>query len=339
MKKKKVLVTGAGGFIGSHLVEELLKKNFYVKAFLKYNSNSNLGWLDQLKKKNNLEITYGDMRDFDSVNNAVAGSDYILNLAAMISVPYSFKNPQSYVDTNVLGLLNIIRSANLNKKKIKKIVQISTSEVYGNLMSNGKKNLLESDILKSESPYAASKISSDHLAISMYKALGLPIVVARPFNTFGPRQSLRAVIPTIICQFLKNKKNKVQVRVGSISTKRDFVYVKDTVNGLIKIMLDNKNEGEVFNIATNCSHKISDIIKLVSKITKIKPELKVKQKRKRNSEVYELKGSNLKLLKKTGWKPEYLNISGFEKALKETLKWYEDPENMKHYNNVSNYHI
>ena len=204
--KKKVLVTGAGGFIGSHLVEELIKKNFQVKAFLKYNSNSNLGWLQNIKSKKNLEIIYGDVRDFDSINKAINGTEYIINLAAMISVPYSFENPQSFVDTNVLGLLNIIRSANLNKNKIKKIVQISSSEVYGNLMSKGKKNLLESDILISESPYAASKISSDHLAISMYKALNLPIVVARPFNTFGPRQSMRAVIPTIICQFLKNKK-------------------------------------------------------------------------------------------------------------------------------------
>lgn len=337
--KKKVLVTGAGGFIGSHLVEELLKKKFYVKAFLKYNSNSNLGWLDQLKQKNNLEIIYGDMRDFDSVNGAVNGCDYILNLAAMISVPYSFKNPQSFVDTNVLGLLNIIRSANLNKKKIKKIVQISSSEVYGNLMAKGKKNLLESDILKSESPYAASKISSDHLAISMYKALNLPIVVARPFNTFGPRQSLRAVIPTIICQFLKNKDKKAHVRVGSISTKRDFVYVKDTANGLIEIMKDNNNEGEVFNIATNCSHKISDVIKLVSKITKVKPELKIKHNRKRNSEVYELKGSNLKLFKKTRWKPQYLSVSGFQKALEETIEWFKVKENMRHYNNINSYHI
>lgn len=339
MKKKVALVTGAGGFIGSHLVEELLKKNFYVKAFLKYNSNSNLGWLNNIKSKKNLEIIYGDVRDFDSINKAINGSDYILNLAAMISVPYSFENPQSFVDTNVLGLLNIIRSANLNKKKIKKIVQISSSEVYGNLMSKGKKNLLESDILKSESPYAASKISSDHLATSMYKALNLPIVVARPFNTFGPRQSLRAVIPTIICQFLKSKKNKAEIKIGSTSTKRDFVYVKDTVHGLIKIMLNNKNNGEIYNIATNNSHKVSDVIKLVSKITSIKPLLKIKKQRKRNSEVYELKGSNTKLYKNTGWKPKYLNKNGFKLALKETLDWFEKEENMKHYNNVNSYHI
>ena len=145
--KKKVLVTGAGGFIGSHLVEELIKKNFQVKAFLKYNSNSNLGWLQNIKSKKNLEIIYGDVRDFDSINKAINGTEYIINLAAMISVPYSFENPQSFVDTNVLGLLNIIRSANLNKNKIKKIVQISSSEVYGNLMSKGKKNLLEHIIL------------------------------------------------------------------------------------------------------------------------------------------------------------------------------------------------
>ncbi len=337
--KKKVLVTGAGGFIGSHLVEELIKKNFQVKAFLKYNSNSNLGWLQNIKSKKNLEIIYGDVRDFDSINKAINGTEYIINLAAMISVPYSFENPQSFVDTNVLGLLNIIRSANLNKNKIKKIVQISSSEVYGNLMSKGKKNLLESDILISESPYAASKISSDHLAISMYKALNLPIVVARPFNTFGPRQSMRAVIPTIICQFLKNKKKSPEIKIGSTSTKRDFVYVKDTVNGLIKIMLNKKNNGEVFNIATDNSYKVSDIIKIVSQITNLKPRLKVKNQRKRDSEVYELRGSNLKLYKSTGWKPKYINKTGFKIALRETLDWFNKIDNMKHYNNVNSYHI
>ena len=338
-KTNKVLVTGAGGFIGSHLVEELIRKKFHVKAFLKYNSNSNLGWLQSIKSKKNLEIIYGDVRDFDSINKAIKGSDYIINLAAMISVPYSFENPQSFVDTNVLGLLNIIRSANLNKKKIKKIVQISSSEVYGNLMSKGKTNLLETDILKSESPYAASKISSDHLATSMYKALNLPIVVARPFNTFGPRQSLRAVIPTIICQFLKPKNNKADIKIGSTSTKRDFVYVKDTVNGLIKIMLNRTNSGEIYNIATNNSHKVSDVVKYISQITKIQPQLKIKTQRKRDSEVYELKGSNLKLYKSTGWKPKYLNKNGFKLALRETLLWFEKKENMKHYNNVDSYHI
>ena len=337
--KKKVLVTGAGGFIGSHLVEELLKKNFNVKAFLKYNSNSNLGWIQNIKSNKNLEIIYGDVRDFDSINKAINGAEYIINLAAMISVPYSFANPQSFLDTNVLGLLNIIRSANLNKKKIKKIVQISSSEVYGNLMSKGKRNLLESDILISESPYAASKISSDHLAISMFKALNLPIVVARPFNTFGPRQSMRAVIPTIICQFLKNKKNKPNIKIGSVSTKRDFVYVKDTVNGLIKIMLKKNNNGNVYNIATNHSHKISEVIKIISQFTNTKPNLVIKDKRKRESEVYELKGSNLKLYKSTGWKPKYTNKSGFKLALKETLDWFKKNENMNYYNNVNSYHI
>ena len=218
-------------------------------------------------------------------------------------------------------------------------MQISSSEVYGNLMAKGKKNLLESDILKSESPYAASKISSDHLAISMHKALKLPIVVARPFNTFGPRQSLRAVIPTLICQFLQSKKNNTHIKVGNISTKRDFVYVKDTVNGLIKIMQDTKNEGQVYNIATNSSHKIMDVIKFLSEFTSIKPILKIKKKRKRVSEVYELRGSNLKLYKKTRWKPKYLYLTGFKKALIETLNWFKKEENMRHYNNVNSYHI
>ena len=335
--KKTILVTGAGGFIGSHLVEKLIKKKYFVRAFLKYSSSSNIGWLEQVKSSKYLEVIHGDIRDFDSVYKAVNGCDYILNLAAMISVPYSFKYPQSFIETNVLGLLNIIRSANLNKKNIKKIVQISSSEVYGNLMSKGKKSLSENDILKSESPYAATKISSDHLAISMQKALNLPIVIARPFNTFGPRQSLRAVIPTIISQFLGKKKN-TEIKIGNVKTKRDFVYVLDTVQGIIKIMETKNNDGEVYNIATNNSHKIIDIIKIVEGLTSKKAILKIKSGRKRVSEVFELKGSNKKLYKKTKWRPKYYNNSGFKKALEETLKWFCEEKNIKNYNNINKYH-
>ena len=203
----RVLVTGAAGFIGSHLCEELLKKGYKVNALVRYNSRQNKGWLENISNKN-LEIIYGDITDFDSVINAIKNCDYVFNLAASISVPYSFKNPQTFIDTNILGALNVFRASSLSKKKIKKIIQISSSEVYGNNLIKDKNILTEETITVSESPYAATKIASDNLAISMQKATGLPIVVARPFNTFGPRQSLRAVIPTLITQFISlNNKN------------------------------------------------------------------------------------------------------------------------------------
>ena len=208
----RVLVTGAAGFIGSHLCEALLEKGYKVSALVRYNSRQNKGWLENISNKN-LEVIYGDVTDFDSVMNAINNCDYVFNLAASISVPYSFKNPQTFIDTNILGALNIFRAASLSKKKIKKIIQISSSEVYGNNLVKDKNILTEETITVSESPYAATKIASDNLAISMQKANGLPIVVARPFNTFGPRQSLRAVIPTLITQFisLNNKNNSIKI--------------------------------------------------------------------------------------------------------------------------------
>ena len=334
----KVLVTGAAGFIGSHLCEELLKKGYKVRALVRYNSKQNKGWLVNFANRN-LEIIYGDITDFDSVMNAIKNCNYVYNLAASISVPYSFQNPQTFIDTNVLGSLNIFRASVLNKKKIKKIIQISSSEVYGNNLIKNKNILTEETITVSESPYAASKIASDNLAISMQKATGLPIVIARPFNTFGPRQSLRAVIPTLITQFiLLNKKNNL-IKVGNLETKRDFVYIKDTVAGLISLLNKSCKAGEVYNICTGKSFSIKSIIINLIRLTKKNPKILVSKKRLRSADVFDLRGSNRKLFKCNKWSPKYKNEIGFSHALKETYNWFKEDENFKKYTNIKNYNI
>lgn len=334
----KILVTGAAGFIGSHLCEKLLKKNIKVKAFVRYNSNQQYGWVEGLRHKN-LEVVVGDITDFDSVNNAVAGCDIIYNLAASISVPYSFKNPQTFIDTNVLGALNVFRSSAQKKNKVKKIIQISSSEVYGNDLIKNSKILTEKTITVSESPYAASKIAADNLAISMFKATGLPVLIARPFNTFGPRQSLRAVIPTIVSQFaLLDGKNNT-INIGNINTSRDFVYVKDTIDGLISLLKPQCKLGETYNICTGRSFKVSSIVDIMKKITIYKPKIVIAKNRYRRAEVYNLRGSNKKIFNASGWRPKYINQNGFEKALKETLDWFKDSKNLSKYSNIKKYNI
>jgi len=318
----KVLVTGAAGFIGSHLCEALLKKGYKVNALIRYNSRQNKGWLENISDKN-LRVIYGDVTDFDSVLNALENSDYVFNLAASISVPYSFKNPQTFIDTNILGALNVFRAASLSKKKIKKIIQISSSEVYGNNLVKNKNILTEETITVSESPYAATKIASDNLAISMQKATGLPIVVARPFNTFGPRQSLRAVIPTLITQFISlNNKNNF-VKIGNLKTSRDFVYVMDTVDGLISLLKKSCKPGQVYNICTGKSFSIKSIISNLVYISKKNPKILVSKKRFRSADVFDLRGSNKKLFKSNKWSPKYKNLNGFKKALNETYEWFK----------------
>ena len=334
----KVLVTGAGGFIGSHLCEDLLDKGYKVNALVRYNSRQSKGWLENIFNKN-LKIIYGDVTDYDSVSNAMDGCDYVFNLAASISVPYSFKNPQTFIDTNILGALNLFRASSLNKKKIKKIIQISSSEVYGNNLVKDKNILTEETITVSESPYAATKIASDNLAISMYKATGLPIVVARPFNTFGPRQSLRAVIPTLITQFITlNNKNNF-IKIGNLKTSRDFVYVRDTVDGLISLLKNSCKPGEIYNICTGKSFSIKTIIMNLIELTKQNPKILVSKKRLRSADVFDLRGSNKKLFKSNKWYPKYKNSDGFKKALYETYSWFREEENLKKYTNIKNYNI
>ncbi len=333
---EKILVTGAGGFIGSQLVDELLKRKFRVRAFLKYSSTSDLGWLKDNKNKN-LEIIHGDISDYDSVEEAFRNINIVFNLAALISVPYSFKNPSSFIQTNVNGLINVLRAYKQNKNTIKRIIQISSSEVYGNTINSKIKILTENLKLRSESPYAASKIAADHLAITSFRSDGTPIVVARPFNTFGPRQSLRAVIPTIISQLVKT--NNKKIKIGNINTYRDFVYVKDTIDGLIKLMKSNKAIGQVVNISSNNSYSIKDIIKMLSDHTKSKPKIVVEQKRKRTSELNKLRGSNKKIYKLAKWKPKFASKLKFSKALIETYKWFSEPKNLRNYKNINKYHM
>jgi len=334
----KVLVTGAAGFIGSHLCEGLLKKGYKVNALVRYNSKQNKGWLENISNKN-LEVIFGDVTDFDSVRNAIKNCDYVFNLAASISVPYSFQNPQTFIDTNIIGALNIFRASALNKKKIKKIIQISSSEVYGNNLIKDKNILTEETITVSESPYAATKIASDNLAISMQKATGLPIVIARPFNTFGPRQSLRAVIPTLITQFISLKNKNDNVKIGNLNTSRDFVYVADTVAGLISLLKKSCKPGEVYNICTGKSFSIKKIISNLVYITKKNPKILISKKRLRSADVIDLRGSNKKLFKSNKWSPKYKNLDGFKKALNETYDWFKEEENLKKYTNIKNYNV
>lgn len=334
----KILVTGGSGFIGSHLCNSLLKKGFKVRALIRYTSRQNEGWLSNIKNKN-LELFFGDVTDFDSVRNASEGCDYIYNLAASISVPYSFKNPQTFIDTNILGALNIFRVATIKNNKIKKIIQISSSEVYGNNLLKNKNTLNEETITISESPYAATKIAADNLAISMHKSLNIPIVVARPFNTFGPRQSLRAVIPTLVTQFLSLSKDNNEITIGNLKTSRDFVFVQDTVDGLISLLKPSCKPGEIYNICTGQSFSIQSIIKNLNSISGQKPRINSSKKRFRKAEVYNLRGSYKKIFTANKWEPKYKNAKGFSNALRETYEWFQKSENLKKYSNIKKYNI
>lgn len=333
---KKILVTGAAGFIGSHLVETLLEKNKKVVALVKYNSSNDIGFLNKINvsKKKNLEIFMGDIRDYDSIESAAKGCDTIFNLAAMISVQYSFKFPQSYLDTNIYGLMNLLRASNYLKKNIKKIVQVSSSEVYGNLVLNKKiKKLNEKDNLFAESPYAASKIAADNLALTMFKACGIPISIIRPFNTFGPRQSMRAIIPTIIAQLTNNQKKNL--KIGNLNSSRDFVYVNDTVSAMLKVAEKGKN-GEVYNVANGKSFSVKDIIKIVEDYLGVEAKIILDKKRMRKADVFDLIGDNSKI-KKLGWKPQYANFDGFQRGIIKTIKWIE--QNQSYFKDTSKYYL
>jgi len=324
---KTIFVTGSEGFIGSHLIEKLLKLNFKVKVFVQYNSFNSVGWLSNLKKKDflKLEIFFGDVRDFDSVSHAMQKSDYVFHLAALIAIPYSYRSPSSYIDTNITGTLNVMQAA--KKNNIKKVIHTSTSEVYGSAQFVP---ITEHHPLVGQSPYAASKIGADQIAISVNRSFGVPLVIIRPFNTFGPRQSLRAVIPTIINQFIRKTK---KIYLGNINTSRDFNYVEDICDGFICALKSGLHKGEIFNLATGKDIKIKEVIQKLEKITKHKPEIIIQKKRIRplDSEVNRLVGSNSKAKRLLKWKPEYQGLIGFEKSLIKTYQWYE--ENQEIYNN------
>ena len=309
----KVLITGGCGFIGSHLVESFLKDNHEVSVLDKYNIFDSHGWLDNFKNKKDINFYMADIRDFDAVSKAVKGNDIIIHLAALIGIPYSYYSPLAYINTNVIGTYNVLESAKIYN--IKQTIITSTSEVYGTAIYTP---IDEMHPIQAQSPYSASKASGDALAISYYKSFQTPIKIIRPFNTFGPRQSMRAVVPTIINQVLDKKAKSIEL--GDISTKRDFTYVEDTC-AAYKHILKLKKFGEVYNLGTSKSHTIKHIAEKICQITNINKKITVSKKRLRpiNSEVKNLLSNNTKIIKSTDWAPKK-NLS---QGLKKTINWYK----------------
>ena len=310
---KKVLITGADGFIGSHLTEYLMDKGYEVKAFTYYNSFNTWGWLDTFPKEklSELEIFQGDIRDPNGVREAMKGVDGVFHLAALIAIPFSYHSPDSYVDTNIKGTLNVLQAArDLN---LERVLITSTSEVYGTAQYVP---INEKHPYQGQSPYSATKIGADRLAESFYRSFGLPVTIVRPFNTFGPRQSARAVIPTIITQLLAGKE---EISLGSLTPTRDFNYVKDTANGFYEIARSDRTIGEEINIATQREISIGDLAHEL--IRQINPEARIicdeQRTRPEKSEVNRLLGCNEKILRLTDWKPAYT----FEQGLTETIEW------------------
>lgn len=310
---KKVLVTGADGFIGSHLTESLLEKGYDVKAFTYYNSFNTWGWLDTLPKEklNQIEVFSGDIRDPNGVREAMKGVDQVFHLAALIAIPFSYHSPDSYVDTNIKGTLNILQAA--RDLGTEKIMVTSTSEVYGTAQYVP---IDEKHPFQGQSPYSATKIGADRLAESFYRSFNLPVAIVRPFNTFGPRQSARAVIPTIITQLLAGRE---EIKLGSLTPTRDFNYVKDTAAGFIAIAESDKTIGQEINIATQREISIGDLAKEI--IAQINPDAKIvcddQRLRPEKSEVNRLLGANAKIKELTDWKQQYT----FEQGIAETIAW------------------
>lgn len=309
----KVLVTGADGFIGSHLVELLINQGYEVRAFSFYNSFNTWGWLDSLQKDviNQIEVVTGDIRDANGVYEALKGVEQVFHLAALIAIPFSYSSPDMYVDTNIKGTLNVLQAA--RRLDLNKILITSTSEVYGTAKYVP---MDEKHPFQGQSPYSATKIGADRLAESYYRSFDMPIAIVRPFNTYGPRQSARAVIPNIISQLLSGKE---EIELGSISPTRDFVYVKDTVNGFLKIAESEHTIGQEINIATQKEISIGDLAEVI--IQQINPNARIicKEERLRpdKSEVNRLLGSNEKIMRLTNWKPQY----SFEQGIKDTVEW------------------
>lgn len=314
--KKKVLVTGSEGFIGSHLVETLVARGYDVRAFVLYNSFNSWGWLEELPKNvmENVEVFTGDVRDPNAVRSALKGMDAVLHLAALIAIPYSYYAPDAYVDTNIKGTLNVLQGS--RDLGIERVLVTSTSEVYGTAQYVP---IDESHPYQGQSPYSATKIAADRLAEAFYRSFELPVTIVRPFNTYGPRQSARAVIPTIITQLLTSSET---IKLGSLTPTRDFNYVKDTAAGFLALLESNKTIGEEINIATQHEISIGDLAKEL--IRQINPNAKIECDEQRirpsKSEVQRLLGSNEKIKTLTDWEPEYT----FEQGIAETISWMRE---------------
>jgi dTDP-glucose 4,6-dehydratase len=322
----KILVTGADGFIGSHLTEELVKKGYRVRAFVFYNSFNSWGWLDHSPQdiKENLEIFAGDIRDPHGVKEALKGCDIVMHLAALIAIPYSYHSPDTYIDTNIKGTLNIVQAA--RELGLQKIIHTSTSEVYGTARFVP---ITEEHPLQGQSPYSASKIGADNIAMSFYYSFNTPVTIIRPFNTYGPRQSARAIIPTVITQIASGQQ---KIKLGALHPTRDFNYVKDTVQGFIAAAQSNAI-GEVINLGSNYEISIEETVKLISEVMNIEIDIQTEEQRLRpeKSEVERLWADNTKAKKLLGWKPIYSGKEGLKQGITETVKWFANRDNCKLY--------
>ncbi|MGV7930880.1 MAG: NAD-dependent 4,6-dehydratase LegB [Spirochaetota bacterium] len=323
LSNKKVLVTGADGFIGSHLVEELVAAGCSVRAFVYYNSFNSWGWLDSFPKEllDRIEVFAGDIRDPNGVRKAMGDIDVVFHLAALIAIPFSYHSPDSYVDTNIKGTLNVLQAARDTRRE--RILVTSTSEVYGTALYVP---IDEKHPYQGQSPYSATKIGADRLAESFFRSFELPVTIVRPFNTYGPRQSARAVIPTIIIQLLSGAS---EIKLGSLHPTRDFNYVKDTARGFIALAESDRTIGEEINIASQQEISIGDLAREL--VDQINPKAVIVsddvRRRPEKSEVERLLGSNEKILRLTDWKPLY----DFKSGIKETIEWFRIPGNMARY--------
>ena len=326
---EKVLVTGADGFIGSHLTEALVRLGYDVRAFTYYNSFNSWGWLDKcaIDVKDNFEVIAGDIRDPYGVKNAMIGCKKVIHLAALIAIPFSYKSPDAYVDTNVKGTLNILQAA--RELGIEKVVHTSTSEVYG---SAKYVPIDENHPLKGQSPYSATKIAADQLAQAFNVSFDLPVITIRPFNTYGPRQSARAVIPTIITQLASKKR---VISLGALNPTRDFSFVDDTVDGFVSALRSDEGLGEVFNLGSNFEISIFETLKLISELMGLSSEINIDVDRSRirpdDSEVERLWSDNSRAIEILGWKPSYLGLDGFKRGLEKTILWFSNSDNLSAY--------
>ena len=324
---KKILVTGADGFIGSHLVEELVRRGYDVKAFVFYNSFNSWGWLDHADSEilSDLDVFCGDIRDPHGVRTAMSDCDSVLHLASLIAIPYSYHSPDTYVDTNIKGTLNVLQAA--RDMNISKVIHTSTSEVYGTAQFVP---ITEDHPLQGQSPYSATKIAADQLAFSFYSSFELPVVIARPFNTYGPRQSARAVIPTIISQIASGSR---LLKLGSLLPTRDFNYVEDTVSAFIASLECGSCLGEVINFGSNYEISIGDTINMIASIMNVSVDIQLDESRLRpvKSEVERLWADNTKARTLLNWSPLYAGLDGLRTGLSKTIDWFQNPTNLACY--------
>jgi dTDP-glucose 4,6-dehydratase len=324
---KKILVTGADGFIGSHLTEELVRRGHDVRAFVFYNSFNSWGWLDQSAPeiRKSLEVFSGDIRDPHGVRQAMKGCDVVLHLAALIAIPYSYHSPDTYVDTNIKGTLNVVQAA--RELGVKKVVHTSTSEVYGTARFVP---ITEEHPLQGQSPYSASKIGADQIAMSFYTSFDTPVAILRPFNTYGPRQSARAVIPTVITQIASGVRN---LKLGALHPTRDFNYVTDTVAGFIAAAEADAAVGQVINVGSNFEVSIGETVQMIAEImgTEIDTATEAVRLRPEKSEVERLWADNAKARQLLGWEPAYAGRDGLRRGLEQTIAWFADAGNLARY--------